>query len=166
MKHWDYLKYVLRHKYYVVLECFGVGLYWRGIKHDWHKFLPSEWFPYVEFFHGKNAKPVRDKVGYYKPTDTDDKFDMAWLMHQKRADHHWQWWICPQDSGGFKTFPMSREAVLEMLCDWCGASMAQGHGRWSGDNGVFAWYTKNGSKMILHPDTRKQVELLLVQMSH
>jgi len=53
VKHLAYLRYVLRHKWFVLLACWRAGLYWRGIVHDWHKFLPSEWFPYVEHFHGK-----------------------------------------------------------------------------------------------------------------
>lgn len=100
IKHLKYLKYVLRHKWFVFLACLDYGLIWRGIKHDWHKFLPSEWFPYVNFFYGKTGKPIqrRDSTGYYKPTDTGDaQFDFAWFLHQKRADHHWQWWVLVRD---------------------------------------------------------------------
>jgi len=163
MKHLRYLAYVARHKWFVARACAQEGLLWRGIAHDWHKMLPSEWFPYVEFFYGKNAKPVKDETGYYKPTDTGNAaFDFAWLLHQKRADHHWQWWILPEDEGGEKVIEMSPEARLEMVCDWCGASMAQGHGGW---RGVVTWYEQHAAKMRLGPTTRLWVETFLATKS-
>jgi len=164
LRHLKYLQYVLRHKFFVFQECRKQGLLVRGLLHDWHKMLPSEWFPYAEFFYGKRdeaKKAKRDDTGYYKPTDTGDKaFDFAWLLHQKRADHHWQWWILPEDDGGEKILPMSPGARLEMICDWCGASMAQGHG---GFDGVVKWYGANKHKMRLHPETRTWVETWLGQ---
>ena len=156
IKYFKYLSYVLRHKYFVAIQCFKNGLYWRAFTHDMSKFLPSEWFPYVNFFHGGKQKQIRDKTGYYKPTDTgDDKFDFAWLLHQKRNRHHWQWWILPEDSGGVKVFPMSHKDRLEMLCDWWGASRAQGNGGW---DGVVRWYEANNSKMKFHPETQEFIE--------
>src|SRR3972149_1962592 len=92
------LSYLLRHKWYVMIECFKVGLFWRGIRHDISKFLPDEFIPYANFFYKKADKMKRDGTGYYKPTDTGDKaFDFAWLLHQKRNRHHWQWYLLPED---------------------------------------------------------------------
>ena len=70
--HWSYLKYVLRHKWYVLIECVRLGIIWQGLWHDWHKFLPSEWFPYARYFHNPDGSPrqIRNETGYYKPTDT------------------------------------------------------------------------------------------------
>jgi hypothetical protein len=159
MKHLSYLKYVLRHKFFVMQACFREGLLIRGITHDASKFLPSEWFPYTDFFYGKKAKKVRDETGYYKPTDTgDQRFDFAWLLHQKRNDHHWQWWVLPEDEGGQKVIEMSDAARKEMVADWFGASRAQGHGGLHGPKGVKAWYKKHKGKMLLHDETRKWVE--------
>ncbi len=154
MKHLDYLIYLIKHKYYVAIACWKHGLYWQGLVHDMSKMLPSEWFPYVEFFFSKNSKVNRDKTGYYKPTDTGDKaFDFAWLLHQKRNRHHWQFWILPEDGGGIKLLEMPHKYRLEMLCDWWGASMAQGHRGKSA-----TWYKVNKDKMQLAPKTKKWVE--------
>ena len=150
-KHWRYLKYVLLHKWYVFLECVDEGIFLRGLVHDMSKFRPSEWFPYANHFYGRK---VRDKTGYYKPIDTGDKaFDFAWLLHQKRNRHHWQWWVLPEDEGGMKILPMSPTARTEMLCDWRGAGMAQGF-----SNNTRSWYKENRNKMQLHPETRRWVE--------
>jgi len=48
-----YLKYLIRHKWFV----FRAGLklkvsIWRLLIHDWTKFLPSEFFPYLRKFYG------------------------------------------------------------------------------------------------------------------
>jgi len=157
--HWRYLRYVVRHKWFVLVECWRRGLIWRGLVHDWHKLLPSEWVPYARFFYGK---PRRDTTGYYKPTDTGDAaFDFAWLLHQKRGDHHWQWWMLPEDEGGVKVLPMSSAARLEMVCDWMGAGRAQGFVGKDGLPEVATWYARNKAKMQLHAETRAWVEAQL-----
>jgi hypothetical protein len=138
----------------VFLECTKHGLWWRGLIHDWSKLLPSEWRPYANFFYGnRSGSSPRDSTGYYKPTDTGDaKFDFAWLLHQKRNDHHWQWWVLPEDDGGEKVLEMSPAARTEMLCDWRGAGRAQGK------PDTRAWYHGAKDKMRLGPDTRRWIE--------
>ena len=52
--HLKYLSYVLRHKWFVLLAGLRVGApLWRLLVHDWTKFLPCEWGPYVEKFYGR-----------------------------------------------------------------------------------------------------------------
>lgn len=53
MKHLWYLRYIILHKWYVLLA----GIHykaplWRLLIHDWSKFLPSEWLPYASYFYG------------------------------------------------------------------------------------------------------------------
>lgn len=155
--HWRYLSYVLRHKWYVFLECCKVGIPWRGIIHDLSKFSPAEWFPYARHFYGPGAKQRRDKTGYYKPTDTGDPaFNIAWLHHANGNDHHWQWWTqVEDDQKSIKVYPMSEAARKEMLADWRGAGKAQGK------PDTFAWYQANKDKMLLHPETREWIEKAL-----
>jgi len=153
--HLAYLRYVLRHKWFVFVECIKLGIPWRGLVHDWHKFLPGEWFPYVRFFYHPDGTPKqrRDETGYYKPTDTGDAaFDYAWLLHQKRGKHHWQWWVLPEDEGGIKVLPMPDKYRREMLADWRGAGRAQGK------PDTRRWYEANKDKMQLHPETRAWIE--------
>jgi hypothetical protein len=151
-----YLKYVFLHKWFVLLECWKLGLIWQGIVHDLSKLRLDELRPYARYFYG-DIKKSRDETGYYKPTDTGDAaFDFAWLLHQKRNPHHWQWWILPEDEGGLKILPMQRRYVLEMICDWRGAGRAQGHG-----DDTIEWYRKHRHVMQLHSDTQQTIERLL-----
>lgn len=151
-KHLKYLRYVLIHKWYVFLECYRLGIPWRGLLHDLSKFRPSEWFPYVEFFYGLGSAERREANRYSKQPCDNAAFDLAWLSHQKRNPHHWQWWILPEDAGGQKVLPMPDKYRREMLADWVGA------GRALGNPGVTWWYTQNKSKMCLHSATRDWIE--------
>jgi hypothetical protein len=160
MKHLRYLSYVLRHKWFVFLECCKLGMPWRGFIHDWSKFLPCEWFPYADHFYGKKKGTQRDKTGYYKPTDTGDRaFDLAWLHHAHWNAHHWQWWTQVEWNQGVadvQCYLMPEWAIREMVADWRGASRAQGH-----TSDVREWYQANGAKMMLQPVTRERVEELI-----
>lgn len=152
IKYLKYLKYVIRHKWFVFIECCKQGIIWRGIIHDWSKFRFSEFIPYANHFSG-GIETGRDGTGYYKPTDTGDKaFDFAWLLHQKRNRHHWQWWILPEDEGGIIVLEIPDKYRKEMLCDWYGAGRAQG------TPDTRKWYKQNGYKMQLHENTRKWIE--------
>lgn len=163
MKHIKYLKYVLRHRWFVFLECTKEDHFWLGLLHDWSKLLPSEFFPYAEHFYGKGKDITsgRDKTGYYRVGDSSDsKFNFAWLLHQKRNKHHWQWWILPMDDGTTKVFDMPVKYMIEMICDWRGAGRAQGN-----KTAVVEWYEKNKDKMTLSSSTRSWIEFELLSPS-
>jgi len=139
MRHLKYLKYVLKHKWFVMKECFKHGIYFRGIFHDISKFSSIEWFPYVSYFYGNDEK----------------NFNYAWLHHQNNNDHHWQWWLLNEDYGNIIAMEMSYDAMFEMICDWYGARMAQKNDGWFG---VAKWYKENKKNIKLHEKTRKRVE--------
>ncbi len=149
-RHLKYLLYVLNHKRWVWHFCLRYGLIWRGIKHDWTKFTPGEWFPYAGYDFSKGVVP---KVGYAHQLDPADlAFNVAWNHHQKANDHHWQYWVLLQDEGGTFALPMPDVCRKEMVADWRGAGRAQGF------PDTLDWYTRNKHKMNLHPDTRAWVE--------
>ena len=151
-----YFKYIMRHKYFVMLECWKRGYIWLGLVHDISKFSPSEWFPYVENFYGK--KPIkRDETGYYKPTDVSPKFDRAWLYHIHRNKHHWQHWVLIQDEDDDKALQIPPRYLVEMLCDWKGAGKAQG------TPDTMAWYEKHKGKMIMDIKSAQALEGMLYE---
>ena len=97
--HWQYLKYIVRHKWYVFQECRKLGIIWRGITHDLSKFRLDEWLPYLRKFYG--TWPKQTELNVYEKTyiwprtqeDVDMDFDRAWLRHIHRNSHHWQYWL-------------------------------------------------------------------------
>jgi len=216
--HIKYFWYVARHKWFVLVA----GLRLRVnivqlITHDWSKFLPSEWGPYVAHFYGDYPKhdpedPCKwQRRNYDGPTTLDVKrwFDVAWNHHQKRQPHHWQYWLLTTDqpgqdwalwqmappigpytlayqgepvaelpddarpmqdnarylfAGELRTtlnrapvaLAMPERYVREMVADWMGAGRAI-TGKWE----VAAWYAKTREHIILHPETRAQVEAMI-----
>lgn len=160
MKHLKYLKYVIRHKWFVFVACCRYGIVWRGLVHDLSKFRPSEWFPYVNYFYGtpysnEESRQCFTATGGILPTLEDYKkaFDIAWLRHQQRNDHHWQNWILRNDDGTSVIIEMPRKCVLEMLADWEGAGRAINGGP-QGSAETSRWYKKNYLRIQIHPRTR------------
>lgn len=187
-KHLSYLSYVLGHKWHVFIECCKLGVPWLGIIHDWSKFLPSEWFPYVNWFYGKRTticaaselvrgdvvvvagdevvimNCVKDYETYMVdclPLAAKLAFDTALFHHQKRNKHHWHYWIFTMyDSSDSVALEMPMKYTREMLADWRGASRAQG---FNGTTDLRDWYLERIDRFekVLHPDTREWLELAL-----
>lgn len=162
-EYFRYLWYIIRHKWYVMIECFKVGLFWRGITHDLSKLWPSELFPYMNWFSDQTMLDLRKKdlkdlsdseIDLFK--NREREFDQAWLRHQHRNDHHWQHWILHFDNRTTKVLEMPLDCAIEMMCDWIGAGMAI-----TGKREAWEWYQKNKDRMTLHPLTRALVEKVL-----
>lgn len=124
-----YLKSLLRHKWYVFVAGWRIGHIGllTLIFHDWSKFLPDEFIPYAR--HDFNSK------------EPDLKFDGAWLKHQNRNKHHWQYWFLIMDNDQDKAITMPWKYVREMVADWHGASRA-----YTGSWDISEWIGKNGPR--------------------
>ena len=160
-KHWKYLMYVLRHKWYVMIECFKMGLFWRGLVHDISKFLPLEWTPYTWSFYG----PWRYNE---RPNFLCKKFDYAWLHHQKCNKHHWQYWVLQNDSDGVRELEIPDVYIMEMLADWKGAGRAQGHESPRNDpwKETREWFNGQAGNMKVHPESLLRIEKFLLETGY
>lgn len=168
-----YLKYVLRHKWFVYQagRRLGVGR-WQLLTHDWSKFLPSEWAPYARLFYGGPHTPLADisvyeKTHHWEYAERRSKesvkaaFNRAWLLHIHRQPHHWQHWLLQQDDGDLKVLEMPERYVREMVADWRGAGMAQGK-RYASE--LREWYVGRAETMRLHERTRARVMALIDEL--
>jgi hypothetical protein len=150
-RHLAYLKYVLRHKWFVLLAGLKLDVpLMILIFHDWDKFLPDEWLPYARTFYNKDGS---------KRYQEFPEFAKAWLLHQNRNKHHWQYWMITWDRGETECLPMPDVYRREMLADWHGAGRAI-----NGKEDTLDWYTKNCNNIQLHPETRKWIESQLQTM--
>lgn len=173
-KHIKYFKYLLKHKYYCFIECCKLGIPWRGLVHDLSKFLPCEWFAYVEYFYGKNHETMA-QIGKRYPGDVknllwkdyakeiknseemvQERFDLAWLIHQRKNKHHHQFWLLKYDDGDVKPILMPPSYVKEMVADWKATGKSK-----NGKDDVLEWYRNNKDIMQLNPYTKCYVEKLL-----
>lgn len=158
-KNWRYAKYLARHKWFVFVAGLRIGVpIWRLVIHDYSKLLPSEWFPYANFFYGpKPDKNEPDDYHYWSAVHAHRvPFDRAWLHHQHFNPHHWQHWVLREDDGQTKYLEMPENFAREMVADWCGAGRAI-TGQWE----VWKWYGKNVERILLHPRTSTLVQELV-----
>jgi hypothetical protein len=144
-QHWDYLLYVLRHKFYVFQECMKYGLWWQGIVHDWSKFLPSEWIPYSEYYYGGHGED--------RPPEVRAGYDSAANLHHHRQPHHWQFWVLIHNDGVLECLPIPDRYRKEMLADWRGTGKTT-----KGREDTRKWYLENRDKIRLHAETRAWIE--------
>lgn len=143
-KHWNYLKYVLKHKYYVYKAGRKLGLgRWQLLIHDLSKFSRAEWGPYVQWFYDR---PEGGLALDYKRAQKD--FAKAWEHHWKNNPHHWEFFA-------YRDFQvkMPERFAREMIADWYGAGKAK-----TGKADVQGWYLDTKDKMVLHPTTRDFIE--------
>ena len=158
MKYYYYLEYVLKHKWFVFVECRKAGIFWRGLLHDLSKFRPSEFIPYARYFYGKYPdyeayEGTTVKRPRFFKEDIQRRFDRAWLKHIHRNPHHWQYWILQEDDGPQKLIPIPPKILIEMVCDWHGAGKAI-----TGEDNIEDWYQQNKDKIMLNRINRKFVE--------
>ena len=150
--YWQYFKYVCEHKKNVGIECVKMGLFLHAITHDLSKFLPSEFFPYAKYFFGKYGVKLEDPKPWQNLIKqlVSDKFGKAWLLHQHRNKHHWDYWV---NSEG-KAIKMPKRYVKQMVADWRGMSKKFG-------GTASSFYIKNKETIRLHSHTRQYLEELL-----
>ncbi len=177
-RNFQYLGYLAKHKYYV----FYAGLLtkaplYRLVIHDWSKFMPQEWFPYMDFFYP--TKKMRATDSEFGP-DADKEFlkqkfgearyaqFLAWSSPGRKTafrrafnhhlhwnKHHWQYWAISSDDGKTRAQEMPEIYIREMVADWFGAGKGIS-GKWDADQ----WYLAHKT-MLLAPKTRRRVEELL-----
>jgi len=160
-----YIKYLLRHKLYVFCECYKYGIILRGIFHDFSKFYPDEFIAYARYFYGNYPDwndVKRNCPGYsykYTKQGVEKAFDLAWLKHQHRNRHHWQYYLLREDDGGTKVLDIPTDYLYEMVADWKGAGRAI-----TGKNDpeeCKKWYIKNYQKIKLSENSRTRVNNIL-----
>lgn len=142
MKYLKHIKYILAHKWYVFLECWRMGIIWRGLTHDLSKFVSSEFIPCTNYFFGDN-----------KDSREDEGCDFGWLLHHKRSTHHWQFYTLPYNNGKVKILEMPDKDRKEMLADWIGTARVKKR-KYS----TREWYRRNKGEIQLHPKTREWLE--------
>ncbi|MBY6036683.1 hypothetical protein KUV80_08465 [Fictibacillus nanhaiensis] len=145
--YWKYFLYILDHKLNVLVECWKEGLYIQGITHDLSKFSPVEFFPYAQKFFSD------------KTEDNELQWQYAWLHHQHKNKHHWNYWVVNQMTR--EAVPMPKKYVIEMICDY--RSLSRKWGKKRTDQSLSNRLLQNllTEKVILHPETKEVCKILI-----
>lgn len=118
-------------------------------KHDLSKYSDAEYSQYDLYFNGKE-----------KTEKIKSDFDYAWLHHQKKNPHHYQYWILNKDDGYVKALDMPYEYIVEMVCDWFSFSI-----KVNDYSELAKFYKTLESSPNLSKNTKKEVEQLLKGIS-
>ena len=146
MKH---LWYLVRHKWFVMIECFKVGLIWRGIIHDLDKFRLEYFIAYNKYQKRKIFKAQQPEELY--PKTGDRGINKEILKHRKISPHHWQYYCY----GRSEPLAIPDKYIKEMICDWKGAAKARGR------NDLRGWYLEARDSMILDKQTRWKLDKIM-----
>ena len=150
--YWKHFKTIIKHKYYVALECFKIWLYWQWLVHDLSKFSPTEFFISAKYFQW-NSSPI-DKERLEK------WYSIAWLNHKAKNKHHQHYWV---DFTRWQVIPveMPRKYLLEMACDFIGAGKAYNNTTsdlWE----PLKYWNEKIDKTYIHPNTIMDFEYILI----
>ena len=154
MKAWEHLKTISHHKYLVMKNCFRVGLYKQGLLHDMSKYSPAEFFVGCKYYQGTRSPNAaeREARGY----------SSAWLHHTGRNKNHFEYWIDVDPKNGFRMGGMRMPVryVVEMFMDRIAASKTYQKEAYT-DRSPLEYYERSKAVMLIHPTTRRQLEILL-----
>ena len=117
--------------------------------HDLSKFsLQEEAYAFYKF-NGKTPKWFESIYNGFTPT-TQNQFDYAWLHHLRNNPHHPGYWVLPTGAHDFYCLEMPVTYMLEMFCDWGGASVSYG-------GALEDWLPKNIQKYVFGRETASRL---------
>lgn len=142
----------MKHKWYVMLECFKVGLFWQGLTHDLSKFSKAEFGPNAAYY---NKEPANSK----EKEQIEEEYNYSWLHHLQKNKHHLSHRVVLNNSQ-MEGLRIPTKYVLELCCDFIGAGKVYNKTKRKKTEPLE--YRKNSiDKTYVHPDTQKEIEVLL-----
>lgn len=155
---WNHFKTITEHKRLVMEGCFKVGLFKQGLLHDLSKYSPEEFWTGVRFYQGTRSPNAAEREKY--------GFSKAWLHHKGRNKHHFEYWIdfSIDKSKGLVGHKMPVRYVAEMMMDRIAACKVY-KGKEYTDSSPLEYYHREKKFIVIHPETRRLLEKLLVMLS-
>ena len=150
-QYWKHFKVIIKHKWYVAIECFKAGLYWQGLVHDLSKFTPTEFFISAKYFTGKSSPIDKERI--------EKGYSIVWLNHKAKNKHHFHYWV---DIDRDKCVPvdMPDKYILEMACDFIGAGKAYNNVT-NDRRDPLKYYKEKINKELMTEITKKKFENVL-----
>ena len=153
---WQHFLTITRHRHKVIVHCFKAGIGWQGLRHDLSKYSPTEFIAGAKNYLGNRSPNEKERERY--------GFSRAWLHHQGRNKHHFEYWIdfSNDRTKGLVGNKMPLKYVAEMVCDRIAAcKVYRGENYSSGAAWEYYAFTKPYITPLLHPETQALLERLL-----
>ncbi|MGM9640736.1 MAG: DUF5662 family protein [Faecousia sp.] len=156
MKPWKHFKTITRHRLLVMKYCFRVGLIRQGLTHDLSKYSPTEFWTGARYYQGTRSPNAAERE--------QNGFSKAWMHHKGRNRHHYEYWtdLNPK-TRRYEPVQMPRRYFAEMIMDRIAASKVY-IGKAYTDGAALAYLRNAHEASMLHPETRRQLELVLTML--
>lgn len=152
---------ITKHKWLVMKSCFAVGLFRQGLLHDLSKYSWEEFATGVKYYQGTRSPNAAEK---------DVKgYSAAWLHHKGRNKHHFEYWIdfAPKSDPARRWQLVGNRMPLcylvEMVLDRIAASKVY-KGEEYTDASAWEYYCRGRDYLMMHPQTKRQLEHLLLML--
>lgn len=167
----EYNKYLFKHKVFVCVGYYFLENLYSPNSSGKTKFRRALQLKQL-FCHDKsktsmNGSGPYDKYLYCKDKldqESINKYELAWHNHIHQNPHHWQYWVLINDEDGIKALPMTRNYILELLCDWMSFYITpiEPYGTFKLNAHELQKYWKDHeSTVILHPSTRSSIKYMI-----
>lgn len=147
---------ITKHRHKVIQHCFRAGIPWRGLMHDLSKYAPTEFLEGARNYQGTRSPNEKARE--------DQGFSAAWLHHQGRNRHHFEYWF-DYNPASHQREPVKMPLVfvLEMFCDRVAASKIY-QGKKYTDRHPLDYFLRAKPRRIIHPETSELLESWLVML--
>ncbi|MBP3587719.1 MAG: catalase [Clostridia bacterium] len=156
IKAWSHLKTITKHRNLVMIHCFKVGLYRRGLLHDLSKYGWTEFRVGCRYYQGTRSPNAAEREV--------EGWSTAWMHHKGRNKHHFEYWtdILP-GTRVYAPVPMPTEYLVESVMDRIAACKVY-RGEAYADGDALAYLDQALDSEMLHPETLKKLRFLLVML--
>ncbi len=158
-KWYKHLSTINEHKLEVGKNCFRCGLYKQGILHDLSKYSWTEFSVGAKYYQGTRSPNEAERE--------DKGYTSSWLHHKGRNKHHLEYWVdydLVRKNGNLVGMKMPDNYIVEMFCDRVAASKIYHRDDYT-DRTPLDYYLHGKSKFLLHPYSRKKLEMLLYMLA-
>lgn len=153
---WKHFSTITRHRHKVIAHCFKAGIPWQGLFHDLSKYSPTEFWQGARNYLGDKSPNEKEREQY--------GFSRAWLHHQGRNKHHFEYWVDYNTELNRKEpVRMPTKYLIEMFCDRVAASKIY-YGREYDQAKSYEYFDKGRKRRWMHAETSRQLEDLLIML--
>ena len=158
-KFFGHLHTINTHRRLVRKACFKMGIYWQGLTHDLSKYSPTEFWPGVKYFDGTHSPTQDERI--------DIGYSAAWLHHQGRNRHHFEYWqdYSPEHRGKKMPVPMPMKYVAEMVADRYAACKVYHKDTYT-QHDALDYFLRSKDRIQMHEDTKALLGEILEVMAN
>lgn len=153
---WKHFSTITRHRHKVIAHCYKAGIFWQGLRHDLSKYSPTEFIPGARYYtKGKSPNEKERRI---------HGFSRAWLHHQGRNKHHFEYWVDYNPKTKRKEpVPMPTRYLVEMFCDRVAASKIY-YGADYDEAKPYEYFDRGRQRRFVDEGTSRKLEELLIML--